>query len=203
MAYRNKEFDEVILKYAEKEFLEHNYNDVSLRRIASNAGVSTSTFYTRYGDKEGLFRYLVEPVITNLITLLNKTFNDFGDLSGNDKKEQHEDYSGKGIASLIDYIYEHYNIFKILIVNGPGKMYQDFLEKLVELDVTCMTAFLKDTNNKAYKEGRITEGFMHVVSTGYYSGIFEVVIHDMPKDKAKTYIAELSNFYSQGWSAYI
>ena len=202
MAYRNKDFDEVIIKHAEMEFLEHNYNDVSLRRIASNAGVSTSTFYTRYGDKEGLFRFLVEDVINELLSHLANGFDDFGSLSGKEKEEQHQDYSGKGIAGLIDYIYDHFNIFKILIKNSPGDYYQQFIEKLVRLDVDCMKGFLVDTNNKAYKEGRISEGFMHVVSTAYYSGIFEIVVHEMPKDEAVKYIKELSYFYSNGWKAY-
>ena len=202
MAYRNKDFDEPILKQAEAEFLENNYNDVSLRTIAKKAGVSTSTFYTRYGDKEGLFRFLVEPVIEDLLKLLSNKFAAFDTLSGQEKAEQHTDYSGDGISNLINFIYDHFNIFKILIMNSPGNMYQDFIEKLVELDVNCMKGFLQDTGNVAYKEGRITEGFMHVVSTGYYSGIFEIVIHDMPKEEAISYIKELSYFYSNGWNAY-
>ena len=202
MAYRNKDFDEAIIKHAEIEFLEHNYNDVSLRRIAKNAGVSTSTFYTRYGDKEGLFRFLVEPVIEELLNHLTNGFNDFGTLSGKEKEEQHQDYSGRGISGLIDYIYDNFNIFKILIKNGPNDYYMGFIEKMVKLDVECMKGFLIDTDNKAYKEGRISEGFMHVVSTAYYSGIFETVVHEMPKDQAVSYIKELSYFYSNGWKAY-
>ena len=36
-----------------EEFLEKGYTDASIRTIAQNAGVSTSTIYTRYSDKEG------------------------------------------------------------------------------------------------------------------------------------------------------
>ena len=61
MASRIEEFDEKILLCAKEEFLEKGYTDASIRTIAQNAGVSTSTIYTRYSDKEGLFRFLVEP----------------------------------------------------------------------------------------------------------------------------------------------
>ena len=60
MASRIEEFDEVILCHAKEEFLEKGFADASLRTIAQKAGVSTSTIYTRYSDKEGLFCFLVE-----------------------------------------------------------------------------------------------------------------------------------------------
>ena len=43
MASRIEEFDEKILTCAKKEFLEKGYTDASIRTIAQNAGVSTST----------------------------------------------------------------------------------------------------------------------------------------------------------------
>ena len=53
MASRIEGFDEKILSCAKEEFLEKGYTDASIRTIAQNAGVSTSTIYTRYSDKEG------------------------------------------------------------------------------------------------------------------------------------------------------
>ena len=70
MASRIEEFDEKILACAKEEFLEKGYTDASIRTIAQNAGVSTSTIYTRYSDKEGLFRFLVEPAANGLKELL-------------------------------------------------------------------------------------------------------------------------------------
>ena len=52
MASRVEGFDEAILYHAKNEFLEKGFNEASLRIIAQNAGVSTSTIYTRYSDKE-------------------------------------------------------------------------------------------------------------------------------------------------------
>ena len=43
MASRIEEFDEKILACAKEEFLEKGYTDASIRTIAQNAGVSTST----------------------------------------------------------------------------------------------------------------------------------------------------------------
>ena len=43
MASRIEGFDEAILIHAKKEFLEKGFAEASLRTIAQNAGVSTST----------------------------------------------------------------------------------------------------------------------------------------------------------------
>ena len=66
MASRIEGYDEKIIACAKEEFLKKGYADASLRTIAQNADVSTSTIYTRYLDKEGLFRFLVEPAAKGL-----------------------------------------------------------------------------------------------------------------------------------------
>ena len=65
-----------------------------------------------------------------------------------------------------------------------------------------MKKFLQSIESQALKEERITEGFLHVVSSAFYSGVFEVVIHEMPIEDARKYIGELRNFYSSGWKVY-
>ncbi len=202
MASRIEGLDEVILHHAEIEFLEKGFADASLRTIAQNAGVSTSTIYTRYSDKEGLFRFLVEPVMEGLRNILYQSLTDFSELDGQEQEERYKEYSDKGFPCFISYLYEHFNKFKLLVINAPNTMYQDFLESLVTLDVECMKDFLGQMNQKVLSEGRITDGFLHVVSSAFYSGVFEVVIHDMPRQEAESYINELRAFYSNGWKEY-
>ena len=103
---------------------------------------------------------------------------------------------------LIAYIYEYFSEFKLLITGAPGNYYQEFLEGLVELDTNCTKKFLIQVGSKTLAEGRVTDGFLHVVSSAFYSGIFEVVIHDMPMEEAKNYINELRAFYGNGWKEY-
>ena len=88
MASRIEEFDERILSCAKEEFLEKGFTDASIRTIAQNAGVSTSTIYTRYSDKEGLFRFLVDPVSTGLKNLLQQSLGEFSSLPGNEQSKK-------------------------------------------------------------------------------------------------------------------
>lgn len=47
---------EKIIACSKKEFLEKGYTDASLRTIAAEAGTTTGSIYSRYGDKEGLVK---------------------------------------------------------------------------------------------------------------------------------------------------
>ena len=60
--YKRQVYDRV-LECAKEEFLSKGFLDASLRTIAQEAGTSTGSIYTRFGDKEGLLRCLEEPVV--------------------------------------------------------------------------------------------------------------------------------------------
>ena len=202
MASRVEEYDKEILFYAKKEFLEKGFSDASLRTIAQNAKVSTSTIYTRYLNKEGLFRYLVEPASKGMTEYIYSSLNAFESLDKSEQKEKRVEYSDDGFPGLIDIIYEYYDEFKLLVTCSPNNFYHDFLETIVDIDMECMKKFLESVGSEAYANGEITEGFIHVVSSAFYSGIFEVVIHDMPREEAETYINKLRRFYDNGWKDY-
>lgn len=136
-------------------------------------------------DKEGLFRFLVEPAANGLKELLRQSLSGFSSLTEREQNEKFMEYSDRGFEAVIAYIYEYFSEFKLLITGAPGNYYQEFLEGLVQLDTDCTKKFLIQVGSKALAEGRVTDGFLHVVSSAFYSGIFEVVIHDMPMEEAK------------------
>ena len=39
----------------------------------------------------------------------------------------------------------------------------------------------------------------HILASGMFNGIFEVVIHDMPYKRAIRYVDQLRDFYTAGW----
>lgn len=119
-----------------------------------------------------------------------------------EQKEQYREYADGGFPGLIDILYNHFDEFKLLVTCSPNIYYHEFLESLVQLDVEATRKFLKNVGSEAYEKGRITDGFIHVVCSAFYSGLFEVVIHDMPRDEAEVYINELRAFYNNGWKEY-
>ena len=61
-----------VLECAKEEFLSRGFLDASLRTIAQEAETSTGSIYTRFGDKEGLFRAIAEPVVDEFKDMFRK-----------------------------------------------------------------------------------------------------------------------------------
>ncbi len=201
MASRIEGYDEKIIECSLKEFLEKGYNDASLRNIAGAAGVSTSTIYTRFKDKEGLFNYLIAPVY-KLPAAMEEILESFFSMSVSKQKEEFDSAGDKGFLRAVDMIYADYPSYKLLVSCSPGNIYNDFLEKLIDMDVRYTMIYLKEMKSRALRSGRINEGFCRVVSTSFYSAVFYCVERDMTKKEAAKYIDELRSFHGRGWSAY-
>ncbi len=199
MASRKEGYDEKIIECSQKEFLEKGYINASLRAIASEAGVSTSTIYTRFKDKAGLFQYLISPT-EKIITYMENTLEKYFSMSIEKQKEQFHETGDAGYDAIIEMIYADYNAYKLLITCAPGDIYKNYLDRITNLDVKYTMLYLEESKSKALKEGRINEGFCQVVSTAYYSAMFHCVDQDMSKDEAGHYINELKNFYRRGWA---
>ena len=59
--------------------------------------------------------------------------------------------------------------------------------------------FIEQTNNDAFSSGRLTPELAHILSYAFYSGLFEIVIHNMPQERASEHIGKLRKFYNTGW----
>ena len=39
----------------------------------------------------------------------------------------------------------------------------------------------------------------HIIASGMFNGLFEIVVHDMPREQAHQYISQFRTFYTAGW----
>ena len=90
-------------------------------------------------------------------------------------------------------------MFKILLTSGETHIYQEFLHRIIDLDIACTTRFIEQTGNDAFTSGRLTPELAHILSCAFYSGFFEIVMHDMPQEQAHEHIQRLRKFYNIGW----
>ena len=93
---------ERIIDAAKREFLDKGYVDASLRTIAAEADTSTNSIYVRFGDKEGLFSAIVEPVLSEMTERFIRIQERFHQMSADEQAEQMPKYADGGTAELID-----------------------------------------------------------------------------------------------------
>ena len=125
---------EKIIACAKEEFLQKGYSDASLRTIAAKAGTTTGSIYSRFKDKEGLFSAIVEPAADHLVQMFLHTQEAFHGLEERKQPGEMEHYVSSGMAEMVDYIYDNFEVFELLLDASYGTKFQDFVERLVEIE---------------------------------------------------------------------
>lgn len=191
---------EQILKCAETEFLQKGFMDASLRDIAKNCNVSTSSIYTRFGDKAGLFEAVVAPTINELYSYFVEGQEEFHrQTDANTQVRNMFLYSGDKVNWFIGYIYDHFTTFQLLTIKSEGTKYSTFISDFVDMDVKYTVQFIDGIGSDVISSGRITPELLHILSSALYAGIFETVIHGMPREDAYIHVKKLRRFFVSGW----
>ena len=191
---------EAVLECAKKEFLEKGYKDASLRTIAQEAGTSTGSIYTRFGDKEGLFRAIVEPVAEEMKRMFLEIQENFHQLDDNVQQSEMGRYTSLHQMELLDYIYDHFDEFRLLLDGAEGTQFACFLDELVDIEVDYTYKYMEVIGCESVKSGLVTEDFIHIIVTAYFNGMFEVVRHNMSKADAVKYVKLLNRYHMPGFS---
>lgn len=199
MAKQREGVYERILECARQEFLEKGYQDASLRTIALKAGTSTGSIYTRFHDKQGLFDALVSPAVSCLLKWFREEEESFSQFSSDRQAELAYTYGEDKFAQFVDYIYDHYEEFRLILCCGGGSGYMDFIGELAATDMEYTLKFIHATGSNALENGRLCTELMHMLTSAFYSGIFETIVHGMSRQKAHTYVGQLRRFYICGW----
>ncbi len=190
---------ERVLECAKQEFLEKGYKDASLRVIAANAGTSTGSIYTRFGDKAGLFRGVVEPTANEMKRMFLEIQEAFHRFDAAQQRKQMGKYTADGLDAILDYIYDHFDEFRLLLDASYGTEFQNFVDELTRIEVDYTYKYMEVIGCENVKSGVITEEFMHIVTTAYFDSLFEVVRHKMDKAQAKKYARMLGDYHKAGF----
>lgn len=204
MANRTPGVTEKLMEQARMEFLTHGYPDASLRTIAEKAGTSPRAVYTRYGDKEGLFAALVSEQADTLKALFRSDLETYHAKPVEEQKRLFHDeafdaeYRGY-LHTIIDYIYDNWDAFKLIICGSEGTRFAGFVDEIVDIEEQYTLLYIEHTGNDVIRSGRAAPQLIHLLCSSFVHGFFEFVRHDMPKDEALTYIAQLQTFFACGW----
>lgn len=192
---------ERILECARKEFLDKGYTDASLRTIAAEADTSTNSIYVRFKDKEGLFSAIVEPALNDFMDMfvdVQETFHGF------DKEKQRNemgDYTENEMDRLIDYIYDNLDAFRLLLDASYGTRFQYFVDELVRVEVKYTYKYMEVIGYQNALDNDMTKNLLHMVTTSYFEGMFELIRHSMNRDEAKKYMKFLGKYHHTGFKA--
>lgn len=190
---------EAILDAGKNEFLDKGFQSASLRRIVRQAGVTTGAFYGYFSSKEDLFSALVEEPACMLLSRFTQAQEIFSSLPPDEQPDQMGEISGDCMDWMVNYIYRHFDAFKLILCCAEGTEYERFVHTMVEIEREGTHRFLDVLKGMGRSVREIDSQLEHILISGMFSGFFEIVVHDMPIEHSKRYVQELREFYTAGW----
>ncbi len=183
----------------QQEFSEKGFFGASLRQIVKQAGVTTGAFYGYYFSKEELFAAIVEPHATALMERFMQAQISFSELPVKEKSQHVGVESGSYLHWMVDYICHHREPVKLLLCRAEGTKYENFIHNMVEVEVESTLQYMEVLRSLNKEVPEIDRQMCHILASGMFNGIFEVVIHDMPYERAMRYVDQMREFYTAGW----
>ena len=101
---------------------------------------------------------------------------------------------------MLDYIYDHFDVFRLLLDGAHGTRFSCFLDELVDIEVEYTYKYMEVIGCESVKSGLVTEEFIHIIVTAYFNGMFEVVRHNMDRAAAHRYVKMLNCYHMAGFS---
>lgn len=186
-----------IVDAARKEFLKYGYNDASLRRIADDAGIRVSGLYKHFPNKEEMFASLVEPVIEGFNELYRRLEGEYYDGIDDDEKLKADD----GAYREMEYIYDHLEEFKLIVLCAKGSKYEDFIHKVASIEEEATIRYMKALKKNGCPVKRVDPTELHLLTSAYVEAYFQPVLHGLDRKKALHFAKTLQEFYEPAWKA--
>lgn len=199
MSEKAEKTRERILDTAIKHFLRDGFSGASLRSIVKDAGLTTGAFYKYYPTKEMLFDALIDPYIEHIYEIYDGILADFEKLSALDQTNNMSNAATDGTGQMIDYIYEHYDHFRLLFKCGDSGKYEAFIHNMVNKEMKATKKYMQIMKEAGINLLNVDESLMHMIYTGSFSSILQIVEHDMDKEIAKKNVHQLKEFNTGGW----
>lgn len=199
MSTKAEDTEKNILNTARKHFLKDGFSGASLRNIVKDAGLTTGAFYKYYPTKEALFDALTDPYIEHIYQIYDRVVEDFEKLSAKEQTSNMSDTSGDGMDQMIDYIYEHYDNFRLLLKCGDSGKFETFIHNMVDREMRSSLEYVKKMKEDGIEIPIVGESLMHMIYTGFFSSIFQIIEHDIDKEIAKRNVHKLREFNTGGW----
>ena len=190
---------ERIQEAAMTEFLDKGFLGASLRQIVKNAGVTTGAFYGYFSSKEALFASIVEPHAKALMGRFMEAQTSFAELPEEQQPSHMGVESRTYLDWMVDYICQHREPVKLLLTRSEGTSYEHFVHNMVEVEVEYTLQYMEVLRRLGKDIPELDKSLCHIIASGMMSGIFEIVVHDLPREQALRDVDQLRDFYTAGW----
>ena len=76
---------------------------------------------------------------------------------------------------------------------------ENYIHELVELEVSRTEKYYAILKEKGKITGSVSHDLHHMITSAYFTAVFETIVHDMSREQAIEYVEELAIFFNSGW----
>ena len=131
--------------------------------------------------------------------IFQKAQQDFSNIPQEEQPKHLGDISGACMDEMLLYAYQHLNVFKLILCHSEGTRFSHLIDEMVEIEIKGTHDYLAVLEKLGRSAPPIDEHLEHVLITGMFNTFFELIIHEMPLEKAQYYLKEMRAFYTAGW----
>ncbi len=108
-------------------------------------GLTTGAFYKYYptNPTEMLFDALTDPYMEHIYQIYDQIVETFEKLSASDQTRNMSDTSSDGMEQMVDYIYDHYDNFRLLLKCGDSGKFELFIHNMVDREMKSSLKYMK------------------------------------------------------------
>ena len=92
--------------------------------------------------------------------------------------------SEETLSVIIEYIYEHFDVFRLLLMRAEGTRYSSFLDDVVCLETRVTLKFFAELKSRGFQVRELAEEEWHILLHAYFASLAEVVMHNFPRTAA-------------------
>ena len=197
---RESETQAKILAAATAEFLRKGFRGASLRQIVKSVGVTTGAFYRYYASKEELVDVLVLPHARRIMELYEAGAADFKRMPPEEQIDAMGEVGRRCMKAMYEYARAHRDAFRLILAAPESSKCGDFIHRLTEREIAETRDFMSALTSRGRSVTTVSPHFEHIVVSGRFAALFELVIHDVPPEEALKCIDQLCDFHRAGWA---
>lgn len=199
MKFKDEEAVGQILECAKEEFMQKGFADASMRTIAERAGVTTGMLYSRFADKDEMFRSIVGEGAEKLYAYFSDVQENFAAFPAEQQKGEMHSYTSGKMRVMMDIIYDYFDSFKLIVCHSAGSSYERYIDRMIEYETDSTERFMRVLQKNGTSVKTVRRDINHMLASALFNGIFEVVAHDFPKEDALEYVDAVCEFFFAGW----
>ena len=189
---------ELILKSARKQFLEKGFQGASIRKIASDAGVTYGALYGYFASKEELFYALTDPMMGRIMNKLDDIEAAMLALPAEKRLLGMNEVFTVRLPELVALIFEDREIVKLVIGGAKGTKYENFMSELVKRDAHAISAAAENSDERLQMFDAQT---LETLMEGYMAALFHLIVSGRDQKTVRQSMETFAKIYAAGMLA--